>query len=104
MSTAAAAEAAKAAELEKTLRQLEQVLAERERAITEAESRLADRERDLAEMEALLIAREQLLAASKKPVRRAGGDFSRGKSRARTTPGGTRAPGGNPQGSQAGRA
>jgi hypothetical protein len=58
MSTAAAAEAAKAAELEKTLRQLELVLAERERAIAEAESRIADRERDLAEMEALLLARE----------------------------------------------
>lgn len=59
---------AQAAELERTLRQLELTLAERERAIEEGEARLADRERDVAEAEALLFAREKLLAASRKAV------------------------------------
>lgn len=58
--------ATQAAELERTLRQLELSLAERERAIEEAEARLADRDRELAEAEALLVAREKLLAASRK--------------------------------------
>ena len=59
---------AQAAELERSLRQLELTLAERERVINETAARLAERERDLAEMEALLLAREKLLAASRRPA------------------------------------
>src|ERR1019366_6567122 len=55
---------AQAAELERTLRQLELTLAERERYLADNEARLADRERDLAEIEALLFAREKLAAAA----------------------------------------
>jgi chromosome segregation ATPase len=61
-----AAEDARAAELESTLRQLELKLVERERSGQERESRLKEYERELAEAEALLAAREQLVAASRK--------------------------------------
>ena len=57
---------ARAAELERSLRQLELKLAERERQVTEREARLKDFERELAEAEALLAAREQLVNASRK--------------------------------------
>ena len=50
--------------LERTLRQLEQVLADRERATAENETRLADRERDVAELEALLMARDRVVASA----------------------------------------
>ena len=66
--TAEGIEATKVADLERSLRQLELILADRERVMHENEARLADRERDLAEMEALLLAREKLLAASRKAV------------------------------------
>jgi chromosome segregation ATPase len=56
----------KAAELERSLRQLEAALAERERIVADLEIKLADREREMAETEALLIAREQLLAATRR--------------------------------------
>ena len=62
----AGAPSTQAAELERTLRQLELSLAEREHLIAEGEARLADRERDVAESEALLAAREKLVAASRK--------------------------------------
>jgi hypothetical protein len=58
------------AELERSLRQLQLLLAERERVVVEAEARLVERDRDIAEAEALLIAREKLAAAS--AVRRNG--------------------------------
>lgn len=54
----------KAAELERSLRQLEMKLAERERHIEDTEVRLAEREREIAEAEALQQAREKLLRAS----------------------------------------
>ena len=60
------ADDARAAELERSLRQLELKLAERERIVGEREARLKDFERELAEAEALLAAREQLVNASKK--------------------------------------
>jgi len=66
--SATGAEAEKVAGLERSLRQLELILAERERALNESEARMAERERDLAETEALLQARERLLAASRKPA------------------------------------
>jgi hypothetical protein len=59
-----------AAELERSLRQLELSLNERQRLITESEARLVDRERDLAEAEALLIAREKLAAEKLESARR----------------------------------
>jgi hypothetical protein len=61
-----AAEDARVAELERSLRQLELKLAERERLVQEREARLQEFERELAEAEALLAAREQLVAASRK--------------------------------------
>jgi hypothetical protein len=57
---------ARAAELEKSLRQLELKLVERERIVQDREVRLRDYEREMAEAEALLAAREQLVAASRK--------------------------------------
>ena len=53
-------------ELERSLRQLQLLLAERERLLIEAEGRIIERERDIAEAEALLHAREKLVAASAK--------------------------------------
>ncbi len=64
--TRSAFEDARAAELERSLRQLELKLAERERIVQEREARLKEFERELAEAEALLAAREQLVAASRK--------------------------------------
>jgi chromosome segregation ATPase len=63
-----AAEDARVADLERSLRQLELKLVERERIVQERESRLKEYERELAEAEALLAAREQLVAASRKSV------------------------------------
>jgi hypothetical protein len=57
---------ARAAELEKSLRQLELKLVERERIVQDREVRLRDYEREMAEAEALLAAREQLVAAARK--------------------------------------
>src|ERR1035441_1795902 len=59
-----AADDARIAELERSLRQLELKLVERERLTQEKEARLNEHERELAEAEALLAAREQLVAAS----------------------------------------
>jgi chromosome segregation ATPase len=61
-----AAEDARAADLERSLRQLELKLVERERIVQDRETRLKEYERELAEAEALLAAREQLVAASRK--------------------------------------
>jgi hypothetical protein len=61
-----AADDARVAELERSLRQLELKLVERERIVQEREARLKEYERELAEAEALLAAREQLVAASRK--------------------------------------
>jgi len=61
-----AADDARIAELERSLRQLELKLVERERLVQEKEARLNEHERELAEAEALLAAREQLVAASRK--------------------------------------
>jgi chromosome segregation ATPase len=61
-----AAEDARIADLERSMRQLELKLAERERIVQEREARLKEFERELAEAEALLAAREQLVAASRK--------------------------------------
>jgi chromosome segregation ATPase len=57
---------ARAAELEKSLRQLELKLVERERIVQDKEVRLREYEREMAEAEALLAAREQLVAAARK--------------------------------------
>jgi hypothetical protein len=57
---------ARAAELEKSLRQLELKLVERERVVQDREIRLREYEREMAEAEALLAAREQLVAAQRK--------------------------------------
>jgi chromosome segregation ATPase len=64
--TRGGAEEARAADLERSLRQLELKLVERERVVQERETRLKEFERELAEAEALLAAREQLVAASRK--------------------------------------
>jgi chromosome segregation ATPase len=61
-----ASDDARAAELERSLRQLELKLVERERIVQEREGRLKEYEREMAEAEALLAAREQLVAASRK--------------------------------------
>ena len=61
-----AADDARIAELERSLRQLELKLVERERLVQEKEARMNEHERELAEAEALLAAREQLVAASRK--------------------------------------
>lgn len=53
------------AELERSLKALEERLAERERVFAELEARMADREREIAEMEALLQAREKVLEAGR---------------------------------------
>ena len=65
-SAAAGAARTQAAELERSLRQWELMLAERERVVAETEGRLADQERDVAEAEALLEAREKLIAATRR--------------------------------------
>jgi len=57
---------ARAAELEKSLRQLELKLVERERVVQDKEIRLREYEREMAEAEALLAAKEQLVAAQRK--------------------------------------
>lgn len=62
----------RAAELERSLRALEQRLEERERVAAELEARLAERERELAEMEALLQAREKVLDAERRAARGGG--------------------------------
>jgi DNA repair exonuclease SbcCD ATPase subunit len=54
------------AELERSLRKLETLLADRERVMLETEARLAEKERELAEMEALLQAREKLVEVARK--------------------------------------
>ena len=64
--TEGSVEASQVAELERSLRALEDRLAERERVFSELEGRLAERERELAEMEALLQAREKVLDAGRR--------------------------------------
>src|SRR5690606_32773421 len=59
----------KVAELERSLRALEERLAERERVFAELEGRLFERERELAEMEALLQAREKVVDAARRGAR-----------------------------------
>ena len=96
-----AADDARIAELERSLRQLELKLVERERIVQEKEARLNEHERELAEAEALLAAREQLVAASRKstPVHVSPEEKAALEAPSR----GARAPGGAAQGG-AGRA